>query len=150
MSNSMHTHIEERIKFGKKFIGIPYERGAATPMKGENPQSFDCSSFMQFLFRYSGIEIPRSSILQAKDPAGHEVMESDIQPGDLVFMRSDQGYYDDESFDGRKLYIGHVGMYCGDGTILHSKKSLGGVVLQKLSELQQNPNYRTQIIKRFL
>ena len=65
-------------------------------------------------------------------------------------MRSDRGYYYDESFENRKLYIGHMGIYCGDGMLLHAKKSLGGVVLQKLSELQEHPNYKAQIIKRFL
>ena len=146
----MSTKAEQLISFGKQFIGVPYERGAATPGIGETPSAFDCSSFMQFLFRHVGVELPRSSILQAIHVSGSEISEADIQPGDVIFMRSDRGYYYDESFENRKLYIGHMGIYCGDGMLLHAKKSLGGVVLQKLSELQEHPNYKAQIIKRFL
>jgi cell wall-associated NlpC family hydrolase len=139
--------VTELISFAKQFIGKPYVYGAAG---AEAPEAFDCSSFVQYAFKHIGIELPRSSILQAQDPQGVEVSQADMQPGDVLFMRSDRGYYYDEAFGGRQIGIGHVGIYCGHGTILHSKKSLGGVVLQKLSELQENPNYAIQIVKRFI
>ncbi len=138
---------QELIGFAKQFVGKPYAYGADMSAA---PESFDCSSFVKYAFAHVGIELPRSSILQAKDPQGTEIGKGSEQAGDVLFMRSDKGYYDDEAFGGRKLEIGHVGIYCGDGMILHAKKSLGGVALQPISELQENPNYEIQLIKRYI
>ena len=63
-------------------------------------------------------------------------------------MRSDRGYYDDESFGGRKIHIGHVVLYIGDGKIIHSQKSAGMVIEQNLDELIKEPNYEIALIKR--
>jgi len=146
--NKNISKVEKLIEFAKQYIGKPYKYGASMD---EAPDFFDCSSFIKYVFAHIGIELPRSSILQAQDSQGKEV--TDVQyaePGDVFFMRSDKGYYDDEAFGGRKMCIGHVGLYCGDGILLHAKKSLGGVVFQKLSELQQDPKYAIVLIKRFI
>lgn len=139
---------EELVAFATQLVGRPYKYGASMD---EAPDFFDCSSFVKYVFAHVGVELPRSSILQAQDLLGKEIPDiSAAQAGDLIFMRSDKGYYDDAAFGGRKLSIGHVGVYCQDGMLLHAKKSFGGVVLQELSQLQQDPNYETVLIKRFL
>ncbi|GAA1974570.1 C40 family peptidase [Catenulispora subtropica] len=78
-------------------LGKPYVFGA------EGPDAFDCSGLIQRVWRQAGVELPRTSSEQAE--AGQRVPLSEIQPGDLVI------YY-----SGRN----HVGMYVGDGKIIHA------------------------------
>ncbi|MFD0632496.1 NlpC/P60 family protein [Catenulispora yoronensis] len=78
-------------------LGKPYVFGA------EGPDAFDCSGLIQRVWRQAGVELPRTSSEQAE--AGQRVPLSDIQPGDLVI------YY-----SGRN----HIGMYVGDGKIIHA------------------------------
>ncbi len=141
---------EKIVALAKNCLGKPYKLGATLD---EAPEIFDCSSFTQWLFNQAGIEIPRSSLLQAGDKKGQEVAITDnfsnLEIGDLVFMRSNRGYYTDELFEGRKLYIGHVAMYIGGGKVINSRLRLNGVVIQDLGEFSAEPNYEIQIIKRF-
>lgn len=78
-------------------LGKPYVFGA------EGPDAFDCSGLIQQAWRQAGVELPRTSSEQAQ--AGQQVPLSQIQPGDLVI------YYAGRS---------HVGMYVGDGKIIHA------------------------------
>jgi cell wall-associated NlpC family hydrolase len=78
-------------------LGKPYVFGA------EGPDAFDCSGLIQQAWRQAGVELPRTSSEQAQ--AGQQVPLSDIQPGDLVI------YYAGRS---------HIGMYVGDGRIIHA------------------------------
>lgn len=136
--------------YARGYVGTPYIFGAQS--SGEKPETFDCSSFIQHIFKCIDIELPRSSILQAGDKQGEEVVYSGIEslePGDVVFMRSDRGYYNDEMFGGREISVGHVGLYLGDDEIIHAKSSLGGVVIQKLSDLTKDPHYAITFAKRF-
>lgn len=141
---------EEIVSIARKLIGKPYERGV-TPE--DAPEKFDCSSFTQYIFKQIGISIPRSSVQQAGETDGHIIDPStnpdELQVGDLLFMRSSRGHYHDELFGGRRVYIGHVAMYSGNGMIIHSKKSAGGVIEQTLKELLIDPNYQIVYIRRF-
>ncbi len=126
----------------EKTLGLPYEYGAKIT---KQPKSFDCSSLIMYLFKKSGIDMPRSSILQATK--GEEI-KKDFSTLDLLFFRSDRGHYYDELFK-KKVYIGHVAIFLDDNLILHAK-SQKGVILQKLSELQKDPNYKITIAKRVI
>ncbi len=141
---------DEMVLFAKSFMGTPYERGA----QEDQTACFDCSSFVQHIFAHVGIVIPRSTILQAADAHGKDIVPdadfSNVQKGDLMFMRSDRGYYYDELFGGKPVYIGHVAMYIGNGEVIHARKKTGGVIVQKLEELIREPNYGIVMIKRFL
>ena len=85
--------------------GSPYDWGAA------GPDSFDCSGLMYWAYQQQGKSIPRTS--QAQIAGGQSVSVDDMQPGDIV------GY-----FPG----VTHVGMYIGDGQIVHA--STYGVPVQ--------------------
>ncbi|ACU74950.1 NLP/P60 protein [Catenulispora acidiphila DSM 44928] len=78
-------------------LGKPYVFGA------EGPDAFDCSGLIQQAWRQAGVELPRTSSEQAQ--AGQQIPLSQIQPGDLVI------YYAGRS---------HIGMYVGDGKIIHA------------------------------
>ncbi|MNI12949.1 Murein DD-endopeptidase MepS/Murein LD-carboxypeptidase precursor [compost metagenome] len=100
---------DELITFGSKFLGTPYEFGAATGQTN----TFDCSSFVQHVFsEVLSIDLPRVSYDQALK--GKEVGIDDIRKGDLLFFRA------------RGLDIGHVAIYAGDNQLLHTySKDLG-------------------------
>ena len=78
------------------------------------PDFFDCSLFTQYVFKHIGVDLPRSTILQAD--IGKEVKLENIEPGDLVFMHGTQGFYNKKFPQG----IGHVILYIGDGKTIHA------------------------------
>jgi cell wall-associated NlpC family hydrolase len=142
---------EKLVKLARNLIGKSYKYGVS---QEEAPNFFDCSSFTQYVLKQIGIELPRSSILQAADLKGEEINPlpdlSNLKIGDLLFMRSDRGHYYDRLFGGREVYIGHVGIYIGNGEVIHSREEkIDGVGIEKLDELTKNPNYHIAIIKRF-
>ena len=77
--------------------GSPYEWGAT------GPGSFDCSGLVQWAYAQAGVPVPRTS--QAQGQVGTHVDVADLQPGDIV-----------------TFYAGatHVGIYAGDGMIVHA------------------------------
>ena len=80
-------------------LGKPYVWGAV------GPYGFDCSGLMQHVWAKAGVMLPRTSQEQAS--IGPPVPLSRIQPGDLVIY-----------FAGRT----HVGMYVGDGLVIHAPR----------------------------
>jgi peptidoglycan endopeptidase LytE len=131
-------------------VGKPYKYGA-TPE--EAPECFDCSSFIQYVFKQIGIELPRSSILQAADAHGEEIAPnpalSNLEVGDVLFARGRRGHYNDDLFGGRQITIGHVGIYLGNGEIIHSRHKLGGVSIQDLATFTAEPHDCVVMVKRF-
>ncbi|NED40134.1 NlpC/P60 family protein [Amycolatopsis sp. SID8362] len=91
-------------------LGKPYVWGAT------GPDSFDCSGLMLWAYAKAGITLPRNSAAQAQ--YGTSVPRDQLQPGDLV------AYYSP---------VSHIGMYIGDGKMVHAPTS-GDVV--KISPLQ--------------
>ena len=92
-------------------LGVAYRYGGTSANTG-----FDCSGFMQHIFRRSmQINLPRTSAEQAR--MGEPVSRSDLQPGDMVFF---------STF--RKKYINHVGIYIGDGKFIHASIKKGVIV----------------------
>jgi len=97
-----------------QFLGTPYKYG------GSGPGGFDCSGFTSYIFSRAGISLPHSAASQFS--IGTAVAQSDLQPGDLVF------------FAGGGNGIDHVGIYAGDGRIIHSSSPRsGGVIYTALS-----------------
>ncbi len=136
----------------RSLVGVPYSYGAGGD---EAPKTFDCSSFTQYLFHEIGIEIPRSSILQAADEHGKEIAPnadfSNLEAGDLVFMRGVRGFYRDSLFGGREISIGHVGVYLGAGEVAHAQQhdEPFGVVVQHITDIVRDPHYAIVMAKRY-
>ncbi|TFE19896.1 stalk domain-containing protein [Cohnella luojiensis] len=108
---------DELFAFGSKFLGTPYEFGA-DPGQTE---TFDCSSFVQHVFNeVLSIDLPRVSYNQAEE--GKEVEIDQLRKGDLLF------------FSARGIEIGHVGIYAGDGRILHTYSKVKGVHYGEFNE----------------
>ncbi|WP_238591912.1 C40 family peptidase [Pseudonocardia sp. EC080625-04] len=81
-------------------LGKPYSWGAT------GPSAFDCSGLVSYAYKKAGKDVPRTSKAQAS--AGTKVSKSNLQAGDLVFFYSP---------------VSHVGIYMGDGKIVHASTS---------------------------
>ncbi|MDR3035942.1 MAG: C40 family peptidase [Kitasatospora sp.] len=80
-------------------LGSWYSYGAA------GPSTFDCSGLMQWAYKQAGVSIPRTSQAQAGAGTSLGTDISKARPGDLII------YYGDQH---------HVGMYVGNGQIIHA------------------------------
>jgi len=95
----------ELVRLAKSFVGTPYVWGGTDPRNG-----FDCSGFIQYVYRKMGIELPRVSYQQAN--AGQRIKLKDLQPGDLVA-------WDNSS---RNNGADHIAIYLGGGLIAESPR----------------------------
>ena len=85
-----------------KFIGNPYVAGGTSLTNGA-----DCSGFVMSVYQAFGYSLPRSSYAQSA--VGKGVSYSEAQPGDIIY------------------YGGHVGIYIGNGQIVHASTERTGI-----------------------
>lgn len=100
-------------------------------MREDAPHEFSCSSFVSYLF--FGIWQPSISI--DKYVYGSKVSPSDAKWGDLVFSNTGEGRIRTETVQflpGTKVESGidHVGLYLGDGKVMHISKRTNKVVTE--------------------
>lgn len=101
---------QEIVQYAKKYIGTPYV------WEGTTPSGLDCSGLVQYVYRNcAGISLPRDTYGQVT--VGTSVSQSSLQPGDLVFTRN----------------VEHVGIYVGDGKMIHSPQPGEKVKISSIS-----------------
>lgn len=100
------------VNSAKEYLGVPYVWG------GTSPSGFDCSGLVQYVCSKNGISVPR--VAASQRGAGTYVSRENLQPGDLVFFSRGGG-------------ISHVGIYVGDGNMIHAPQT-GDVV--KISSIE--------------
>lgn len=96
-----------------KYKGVPYVFGGTTP------KGFDCSGYVQYVFKELGGKLTRTADTQAEE--GIFVNQKQLKPGDLVF------------FTTYEPGASHVGIYAGNGQFWNASSSRG-VVLYNLSD----------------
>lgn len=89
------------LAFARQQLGKPYRFAAA------GPDAYDCSGLTGKAWAAAGVTLPRTS--QAQIRVGRPVAKSDLQAGDLVFFYSSTAPT-------------HVGIYVGDGIMIHSPR----------------------------
>ena len=97
------------LNIAMRFGGVPYVWG------GETPAGFDCSGFVQYVFRQIGVNLPRTADVQYE--LGRKVLQSELQPGDLVF------------FETYEPGASHDGIYVGDGKFIAANSGTGVAVV---------------------
>ena len=113
---------ETIVATAKQYMGAPYVYG------GMSPSGFDCSGFVNYVYKLCGYSMSRvaSSIYNNN---GTYVEKANLQIGDLVFFASNSSS------------IGHVGIYIGNGQFIHSSSGAGCVVISDLSSSYYLKNY---------
>jgi len=91
---------------GENYLGVRYVYGGSTPKR------FDCSGFVQYVYRLEGVELPRTSRQMAG--SGIAIDRKAMAVGDLMLFAQDGP-------------ISHVALYAGNGRIIHSSSSGNGV-----------------------
>ncbi len=106
-SETVSTKGQAIVELAKKYLGTPYVYG------GSSPSGFDCSGFVYYLYKSMGVTLNRVAADQMTN--GKWVPKNALQPGDIVGFANNSGY------------INHVGIYAGNGMMIHSPQT-GDVV----------------------
>lgn len=95
---------QSAVNLAMQYIGVPYVYG------GSSPKGFDCSGLTSYVYAKLGYKLNRTAAGQASN--GTVVSsKADLLPGDLVL-------FDTSSYSS----IGHVGIYIGNGNMVHAPK----------------------------
>lgn len=114
---------KEIIKEAKKWIGTKYAYA------GKTKNGTDCSGMVMTIYKnILDINLPRNSAKQAEFCTG--INKRDLLPGDLVFFATGKN----------KNRISHVGIYIGNGDMIHASTSRG-VTINNLSEQYYTKTY---------
>ncbi len=100
------------VQYAMAQVGDAYVYGAA------GPSAYDCSGLTMMAWQQAGVSLPHSSSAQMS--SGTPVSQSQLQPGDLVF------YYSP---------VSHVGMYIGNGQIVHAANPNSGVTTAPVNSM---------------
>lgn len=96
-------------KFATQFVGNPYVYGGTSLTNGA-----DCSGFVMSVYNNFGVSLPHSSAADRSVGAAVNGLEN-AQPGDII------------------CYSGHVGIYVGNGQIVHASTSKTGIIVSNAS-----------------
>jgi cell wall-associated NlpC family hydrolase len=109
-SRSAPASTSRVINTADDYLGVPYKWGGTSPETG-----FDCSGYVRYVFARQGVQLPRTSREQAGAGQGVTARISSLRQGDIML------------FAETRKPISHVAIYAGDGRIIHSSSSGGGV-----------------------
>lgn len=95
-------NVKSTIRLARRFLGLPYLWG------GTSSYGFDCSGYMQMLYRRRGVMLPRDAAPQAQWSGLRPVTRRKLRPGDLLY------------FGSSTEKVTHTGMYIGRGRFIHA------------------------------
>lgn len=107
------------VNLAASYVGTPYVWGGRDPQKG-----WDCSGFTQFVFSKFGVTLDRTSDQQYRQGTPIASL-AQARPGDLLFFRFK---------DGAKKVVNHVGIYMGDGKMVHAASRRSGTKVAALTK----------------
>ncbi len=113
--------IQNVIDTAESFLGLGYVWGGTTPA------GFDCSGFVQYVYGQNGYSLTRTTYTQW-DNDGTFVSKSELKPGDLVYFGSGGS-------------PSHVGLYVGDGMMIHSPRTGDVVKFSTIESGYYNDSY---------
>jgi cell wall-associated NlpC family hydrolase len=102
MAPQSKSTVADLMEWSKRFIGLPYLWG------GVSTYGYDCSGFIQMLFRRLGYSLPRDAGPQANWDGFKQVEKDDLATGDMLY------------FGTSVEKISHTGMYIGNGKFINA------------------------------
>lgn len=113
-------HISEADR--KKLLeDAKYFKGGKYVWGGTTPQGFDCSGYVQYLYKKHKVNLPRTAYAQSK--RGEAVEMNNLQKGDLLFFLTDKK---------RGIPVTHVGIYLGNGQFIHAASKKKGIIISPI------------------
>jgi cell wall-associated NlpC family hydrolase len=114
-----------------QFIGLPYTWG------GISSFGYDCSGFIQMLFRQMGIMLPRDASQQINFLQFESIIWENRQKGDVLFFGSSEAS------------IKHVGLYLGEDCLIHaSVKPIPSLQISSIEEPSLKNRFAYRTIRR--
>jgi cell wall-associated NlpC family hydrolase len=110
------TNGNNLVSYSNKFLGMPYLWGGTTPAIFDTTGKylsggFDCSGFVQYIYKNFDINLPRTTMEQVNE--GASINLNSLETGDLVFFKTNPAI---------PTEISHVGIYIGNNKFMHSPK----------------------------
>lgn len=99
-----------------------YYKGGKYVWGGTTPEGFDCSGYVQYLYKKHNINLPRTAWAQSKK--GVSIKKGDLQKGDLLFFLTDKK---------RGIPVTHVGIYIGNGNFIHAASKKKGIIISPIT-----------------
>lgn len=100
------------VKRAREQLGRRYRYAAASPERG-----FDCSGLVKYVLSAVGVNLPHSAAQIARRGESVSADTTELRPGDLLMFGR-----------GRSQRISHVGIYVGDGKMIHASTSRRRVI----------------------
>ena len=102
-------------------IDAKYFKGGKYVWGGTSPEGFDCSGYVQYLYKKHHIDLPRTAWGQSNK--GTPVAKNNLQKGDLLFFLTDKK---------RGIPVTHVGIYIGNGQFIHAASKKKGIIISPI------------------
>lgn len=113
---------QDIVSFAETFLGVPYVYG------GTSPSGFDCSGLVYYCYKHYGYSVNRTAAGLAY--SGITVSSSALQVGDIILFTSTDG-----------SYVGHTGIYIGNGQFIHAPHTGDVVKISNLSDTYYTNHY---------
>ena len=113
---------QDIVNYAETFLGVPYVYG------GTSPSGFDCSGLVYYCYKHFGYSVNRTAAGLAY--SGTPVSSSSLQVGDVILFTSIDG-----------SYVGHTGIYIGNGQFIHAPHTGDVVKISSLSDAYYTNHY---------
>lgn len=111
---------QDIVNYAMKFLGVPYVYG------GTSPSGFDCSGLVYYCYHHFGYSVNRTAAGLSYNGAS----VSSLRAGDVLLFTSVDGGY-----------IGHTGIYIGNGQFIHAPHTGDVVKISNLSDSYYTSHY---------
>ena len=115
------------VQRAREQLGRRYRFAASSPDRG-----FDCSGLVKYVLKSVGVELPHNAARIAQEGERVDADSATMRPGDLLLFGR-----------GRSARISHVGIYVGDGKMIHASTSQRRVVETRVPARGSSLNLRT-------
>lgn len=113
---------QDIVSYAETFLGVPYVYG------GTSPSGFDCSGLVYYCYKHYGYLVNRTAAGLAY--SGTPVSSTALQVGDIILFTSTDG-----------SYVGHTGLYIGNGQFIHAPHTGDVVKISNLSDAYYTSHY---------